>query len=156
MLLLVPQLVQSIHLNRYCDRVIAKFQTELIESDNFGITIRYGDGIGLYRTHLFGSPAIISCFPATNRFILQSNESFILQWPTVDIVGPKALSTLQGKSHARLKAVISNAVNRPDALRRIAGLVQPAIIQALNRWEQRGRIIAFHETRKVERNMILR
>ncbi|CAM8978223.1 unnamed protein product [Rhodiola kirilowii] len=110
---------------------------------------QYGDGIGLYRTYLFGSPAIISCLPSANRFILQSADSFILQWPTVEIVGRKAVVTLQGKPHARLKGFIANAVNRPDALRRIAILVQPSIIQALNTWADKSRIVAFHEIRKL-------
>ncbi|KAL1541582.1 ent-kaurenoic acid monooxygenase [Salvia divinorum] len=39
---------------------------------------RYGDGVGMYRTHLFGSPMIIACTPSANKFVLQSDSRFVL------------------------------------------------------------------------------
>ncbi|XP_059441033.1 ent-kaurenoic acid oxidase 1-like [Corylus avellana] len=91
---------------------------------------KYGDGVGMYRTHLFGSPSIIACFPSINKFIFQSDDKFILKWPQVDLTGPASLVAVHGKSHARLRSYILNAINRPDALRRIDLHVQPRMVAA--------------------------
>ncbi|KAL5544344.1 hypothetical protein UlMin_008128 [Ulmus minor] len=110
---------------------------------------KYGDGVGLYRTHLFGSPSIIACSPKVNKFVFQREDDFILQWPNVDIVGSTSLVTVHGKSHARLRNFVTNAINRPEALRRIAQLVQPRMVAALQSWSQKGTIKAYNETKKV-------
>ncbi|KAL3845996.1 hypothetical protein ACJIZ3_003399 [Penstemon smallii] len=62
---------------------------------------RYGDGEGLYRTHLFGSSAIIACTPSSNKFILQTESSFHMDWPSVEIVGATSLVAVHGASHTR-------------------------------------------------------
>ncbi|XP_030439688.2 ent-kaurenoic acid oxidase 1-like [Syzygium oleosum] len=110
---------------------------------------KYGDGVGMYRTHLFGSPSIIACFPSVNKFVFRAEDTFIVKWPNVDIMGTNSLGVVHGKAHARLRSFVLNAVNRPDALRRIAALVQPRLVAALELWAQKGRIVTFHETKKV-------
>ncbi|PON86074.1 Cytochrome P450 [Trema orientale] len=110
---------------------------------------KYGDGVGMYRTHLFGSPSIIACFPPVSKFVLQSDNNFLLEWPNVDLMGPTSLVAVHGKAHARLRSYVINAINRPDALRRIAVVVQPRIVAALNSWSQNGTVKAYHETKKV-------
>ncbi|TQD81406.1 hypothetical protein C1H46_033047 [Malus baccata] len=93
----------------------------------------------MYRTHLFGSPTIIACFPGINKFVLQ-DETFILDWPNVDIVGASSIVAVHGKSHTRIKSYIVSLVNRPDALRRINQLVQPGMVAALELWALKGRV----------------
>ncbi|KAE8124088.1 hypothetical protein FH972_018998 [Carpinus fangiana] len=91
---------------------------------------KYGDGVGMYRTHLFGSPSIMACFPSVNKFIFQSDDKLLLDWPQVDLMGPASLVAVHGKSHARLRSYVVNTINRPDALRRIALHVQPRMSHA--------------------------
>ncbi|KAI5569081.1 hypothetical protein BDE02_12G054700 [Populus trichocarpa] len=110
---------------------------------------RYGDGVGLYRTHLFGTPSIIACFPAVSKFIFQSNDIFILKWPSVDILGQKSLVVAQGEVHKRLRNHVTNAITRPDALCRIAVLVQPRLVAALQSWVDKRRINTYKEIKKV-------
>ncbi|KAK9266962.1 hypothetical protein L1049_021526 [Liquidambar formosana] len=110
---------------------------------------KYGDGVGMYRTHLFGSPSIIACFPAINKFVLQSDDLFMLEWPTVETMGTNSLVAVQGKSHARLRSYVMNAINRPDALRRIALLVQPGMTAAFRSWAQKGKVRGYDEAKKV-------
>ncbi|CAN6585223.1 unnamed protein product [Malus baccata var. baccata] len=109
---------------------------------------KYGDGVGMYRTHLFGSPTIIACFPGINKFVLQ-DETFILDWPNVDIVGASSIVAVHGKSHTRIKSYIVSLVNRPDALRRINQLVQPGMVAALELWALKGRVKGYDEAKKV-------
>lgn len=89
----------------------------------------------MYRTHLFGKPSIITCLPAINKFVFQSEEIFPLNWPNVDVVGSRSLVAVQGSSHARLRTYVMNVINKPDALRRIAGLVQPRMVAAISKVE---------------------
>ncbi|KAJ9567281.1 hypothetical protein OSB04_003247 [Centaurea solstitialis] len=110
---------------------------------------RHGDGIGMYKTHLFGKPSIIVYSPAANKFVFRDDESFILEWPNAEIVGKASLSALQGKAHVRVRSFVSRSINQPDALRRIAMVVQPRIISALRSWADRGRITSYNEIRKV-------
>ncbi|CAK9183392.1 unnamed protein product [Ilex paraguariensis] len=101
------------------------------------------------RTHLFGSPAIIAYTPSINKFILQSESNFKLEWPSVQIVGTNSLVAVEGASHSRLKGFVSRAINQPDALRRVALMVQPRVAAAFQSWSSKGRIIAFKEAKKV-------
>ncbi|KAG8379115.1 hypothetical protein BUALT_Bualt07G0054500 [Buddleja alternifolia] len=110
---------------------------------------KYGDGAGLYRTHLFGSPAIIVCIPSANKFVLQNESSFFLGWPTVELAGATSLLAAQGASHTRLRSFVTRAVNQPDALRPIALMVQPQVTTALKLWAQKGRIKVYKEAKKV-------
>ncbi|KAF8378388.1 hypothetical protein HHK36_029727 [Tetracentron sinense] len=110
---------------------------------------RYGDGVGMYRTHLFGSPSIIACSPAINKLILQSTELFPICWPTIELVGHNALVAVHGKSHARLRSYVSNAINQPEALKRIALHVQPHIVSALRSWPDKGTVRVSDEVKKI-------
>ncbi|KAF6159914.1 hypothetical protein GIB67_032998 [Kingdonia uniflora] len=110
---------------------------------------RYGAGVGMYRTHLFGSPSIIGCSSAFNKFVLQNDNLFPVRWPAPDLVGQKSLVLLNGKAHARLRSYVSNAINKPNALKKIAKLVQPRIVASLRSWAEKGQIRGIEETRKV-------
>ncbi|KAK1293513.1 Ent-kaurenoic acid oxidase 1 [Acorus calamus] len=110
---------------------------------------RYGEGVGLYRSHLLGSPTIISCSPTTNKFIFQSPASFPLHWPSPEIVGESSLVAVHGKQHLRLRNFVMNAINHPVALKRIASAVQPRIVDSLRFWAEKGTIRASDETKKV-------
>ncbi|KAL3528316.1 hypothetical protein ACH5RR_007638 [Cinchona calisaya] len=110
---------------------------------------KYGGGEGLYKTHLFGSPSIIACSPSANKFILQSEDKFSTGWPAAEIIGRNSILSLQGSSHARIRSLTVKTINQPDTLRRIAIMVQPRIIAALQQWSKQGRVVAFHEAKKV-------
>ena len=74
---------------------------------------RYGDATaGLYRTHLFGSPAVLVCSPAANKLVLQSPDSFGVCWPAPDLVGassiqPRVAAVLRSWAH---KSTVTAAV----------------------------------------------
>ncbi|KAK1278489.1 Ent-kaurenoic acid oxidase 2 [Acorus gramineus] len=110
---------------------------------------RYGEGVGLYRSHLLGSPTIITCSPTTNKFIFQSPDSFPLHWPSPELVGESSIGYMHGKQHLRVKNFIVNAINHPNALRRIASAMQPRIVDSLRFWAEKGAIRASHETKTV-------
>lgn len=103
----------------------------------FGLN-RYGRGVGIYKTHLFGSPSIIACDPPINKFILQSDDLFRIRWPSVDLVGRHSFVATEGETHSRLKTFVLNAINKPDSLKQITQAVQPRLISSLRSWADRG------------------
>ncbi|XP_010933628.1 ent-kaurenoic acid oxidase 1 isoform X2 [Elaeis guineensis] len=110
---------------------------------------RYGEGVGMYRSYLFGSPTIITCSPASNKFVLQSAEDFRIGWPAPELAGRDSIINVEGKQHARLRGFILDAINQPNSLRRIARMVQPRMVSALQCWAEKGTINALLETNKV-------
>ncbi|CDP21942.1 unnamed protein product, partial [Coffea canephora] len=101
------------------------------------------------QTHLFGSSSIIACSPSANKSILQSDQVFAMGWPGTKITGNKFLIALEGSSHARIRGLVVKALNQPDALRRIAIMVQPGIVTALQQWSKEGRVVVFNKAKKV-------
>ncbi|KAJ0982847.1 hypothetical protein J5N97_011102 [Dioscorea zingiberensis] len=110
---------------------------------------RYGDGVGMFRSHLFGSPTIITCAPGSNKFILQNCKDFHMRWPVPELIGLKSVVNVEGEQHERLRSFIINAVNQPNSLQKIAAAVQPPIVAALHSWAEKGIINAFQEIKKV-------
>ncbi|KAL8230673.1 hypothetical protein R6Q57_000451 [Mikania cordata] len=111
--------------------------------------IKYGDGIGMYKTHLFGKPSVIVFSPTASKFVFRAEESFKLKWPNVELVGKTSLVGVHGKKHARVRSFVSKSINQPEALRRIAGIVQPRMISALASWVKRPTITSYKEIKKV-------
>jgi len=103
----------------------------------------------MFRTHLFGAPSIIVYTPIVNKFVLYSADKFIQEWPTVELVGRTSLAGVHGKAHKRIRRFVTNSINAPEALNRIAALVQPRMVSALQSWAQMGKIKARVETQKV-------
>ncbi|XP_057458182.1 ent-kaurenoic acid oxidase 2-like [Lotus japonicus] len=110
---------------------------------------KYGDGAGMFRTHLFGTPSIIVYTPAVSKFIFRSEDKFMQEWPTIELMGRTSMVAVHGKAHARVRSFVMNAINKPEALRRLAALVQPRMINALESWAKMGKIKAQFETQKM-------
>ncbi|CAN1245624.1 Ent-kaurenoic acid oxidase [Linum grandiflorum] len=110
---------------------------------------KYGDGVGLYRSHLFGEPTIIAYLPAVTRYVFQKDDDFDIDWASPELVGSTSVVAVHGSEHTRLRRFLINAINRPDALRRIASLVQPNITAALRSWAESGRVNAYKEVKTV-------
>ncbi|KAL2482449.1 Ent-kaurenoic acid oxidase 1 [Forsythia ovata] len=110
---------------------------------------KYGDGVGLYRTHLFGSPSIIVYSPYANKFVLQDANNFSPGWPSNEIVGRTSLVAVDGDSHTRVRSYVLRATNQPDSLRSITLAIQPRVTTALQSWAKKGRITLFKEAKKV-------
>jgi cytochrome P450 len=117
----------------------------------YGGAARAGD-VGVYRTHLFGSPTVLVCSPAANKFVLNSSQdgAFGIRWPAPELVGLSCLVNVEGRQHARLRGFVLAAINRPASLRAIAEVVQPRVVAALRSWaDAKGTVSAATEIKKV-------
>jgi len=61
---------------------------------------RAGAG-GVYRTHLFGSPTVLVCSPAANKFVLKSSQdgTFGIRWAAPELVGLSCVVNVEGSQH---------------------------------------------------------
>ncbi|KAF7006322.1 hypothetical protein CFC21_021378 [Triticum aestivum] len=110
---------------------------------------RYGEGVGMYRSHLFGRPTIIVCDPAANKFVLQSHDNFWLRWPARDLLGLSSMFNVEGSMHRRIRGYVVATFSKPRSRRNIARMAQPCVVEALRSWADKGTIIAAKEIRKV-------
>ncbi|XP_071736335.1 ent-kaurenoic acid oxidase 2-like [Rutidosis leptorrhynchoides] len=110
---------------------------------------KYGDGVGIIRTHLFGKPSVIVFLPTTCKHVFRDDKSFILIWKNIEIVGETSLVAVHGKAHFRIRSFVSRSINKPDALSRIALAVQPRMISALQSWVKKHKVVAYKEVKKV-------
>ncbi|KAL6288152.1 hypothetical protein ACE6H2_012542 [Prunus campanulata] len=95
---------------------------------------RYGK---VFKSHLFGSPTIVSCDLELNMFILQNEEKlFQASYPKAihGILGKHSLLTVSGELHRKLRSIavsfIANSKSAPDFLH----WVQKLSISMMDSW----------------------
>ncbi|KAI0516202.1 hypothetical protein KFK09_008874 [Dendrobium nobile] len=110
---------------------------------------RYGD-TGIYRSHLFGSPVIITCSPEFNKQVLSrmtEEESLSSGWPSNKLLGNSSIAVVDGILHKRLRKSLMEAFTNPKALNAQLSIAQPVIISALEKWVSKRWIVAYDETK---------
>ncbi|XP_039115579.1 ent-kaurenoic acid oxidase 2-like isoform X2 [Dioscorea cayenensis subsp. rotundata] len=113
--------------------------------------LRYGD-TGIYRTHLFGYPVIVTCSPELNKQVLGSlteDGSFSTGWPSSQLIGNSSVAVVDGPLHKGLRRCLMQAVNSPSALDFHLRTAQPLLISALEEWAFKRKVVAFEETKAV-------
>ncbi|KAJ0985896.1 hypothetical protein J5N97_004252 [Dioscorea zingiberensis] len=112
---------------------------------------RYGD-TGIYRTHLFGHPVIVTCSPEWNKQVLGSwteDGSLSSGWPSSELIGNSSVAIVDGSLHKGLRRSLMQAINSPSALDFHLRTAQPVFISALEEWASKRKIVAFDETKAV-------
>lgn len=110
---------------------------------------RYGD-TGIYKSHLFGGPVIITCCPEFNRQVLSrmtEEETLSSGWPSNELLGSSSISVVDGLLHKRLRKHLMEAFTNPKALNSQLRIAQPIFISALENWVSKKRIVAYDETK---------
>ncbi|XP_052184078.1 beta-amyrin 28-monooxygenase-like [Diospyros lotus] len=104
----------------------------------------------VFRTHLFGSPTVVLCGPACNKFLF-SNENKLVQawWPSaVDRVFPSSTQTSSKQEAIILRKMLPDFL-KPEALQRYIGTMD-SIAQRhfATDWENKGQVIVYHLTKR--------
>lgn len=117
---------------------------------------RYGR---VFKSHLFGSPTIISCELELNTFILQ-NEGRLFQSsypkPVKSILGDLSLMIVHGELHKKLRSVevefINSFKSRPDFIAHI----QKLSASLMESWAGKQQIHLFKEAKAFSFNVMLK
>ncbi|KAL2903132.1 Beta-amyrin 11-oxidase, partial [Bienertia sinuspersici] len=118
--------------------------------------IKYGENVGIYKTHLYGAPSIIACSPELCKLVLTSSDKFKQERPNTEVLGPNSVVTLQGPRHVFIKSLVVSSINRPDSLSRFLLQVQPNIVEAFHLLAQKPKFTAIRQLQKVTLNYTMK
>lgn len=117
---------------------------------------RYGK---VFKSHLFGSPTIVSCDPELNAFVLQNeNRLFECSYPKPihGILGSSSLIVVVGDVHKRLRSHVLNLVNNAKSKHDFLVDIERNALLVLNSWKDKQTVIFCEETRKFTFNVIVK
>lgn len=109
---------------------------------------RYGK---VFKSHLFGSPTIVSCDLELNMFILQNEgKLFPVDYPKVmhNILGKLALLLATGDLHKKLRSTIISIVSASKSESNFLHCVEMLALSRINSWNLNFGQVAFYKEAK--------
>lgn len=106
----------------------------------------------MFKTHLLGTPIIVSTDADVNKFVLQNHgNTFIPAYPKSirELLGKHSILQLNGNLQKRLHALVGGFLRSPQFKARIARDVKDSVILCLSRWKRMQLVHVQDETRKV-------
>lgn len=104
----------------------------------------------IFKTHLFGRPAVMMLGAEANQFLL-TNENcfFVVSWPysTRVLLGPASLSLQIGGEHIKRRKLLAQAF-QPRALAGYVSIMVAITRNYLQKWERMGTLTWYPELRK--------
>ena len=110
---------------------------------------RYGR---VFKSHLFGSPAIVSCDLELNLFILHNEEKlFQTNYPKAihGILGKHSLLLVSGDLHKKLRNVIVSFIGSSKSQPNFLHCVEKLLLSMMESWNGRREIAFFKEAKTV-------
>ncbi|KAH1150289.1 hypothetical protein AAZX31_16G063600 [Glycine max] len=109
---------------------------------------RYGK---VFKSHLFGSPTIVSCDFEFNMYILQNEGTlFPVDYPKVmhNILGKFSLLLVKGDLHRKLRSTIISFVSATKHESNFLHCVEMLALSRINSWIPISKQVAFYEEAK--------
>ena len=115
---------------------------------------RYGK---VFKSHLFGSPTIVSCDYDLNTFVLQNEgKLFPVDYPKVmhNILGKLAMILVTGDTHKKLRSTAVSFVSASKSESHFLHCVEKLALARINSWGKCEQICFYAEAKKVWTNNI--
>ncbi|RDX89799.1 Cytochrome P450 724B1, partial [Mucuna pruriens] len=109
---------------------------------------RYGK---VFKSHLFGSPTIVSCDFELNMYILQNEgKLFPVDYPKVmhNILGKFSLLIVKGDLHRKLRSIIIGFVSATKYESNFLHCVEMLALSRINSWDPISKQVSFYEESK--------
>ncbi|XP_022869804.1 cytochrome P450 724B1-like [Olea europaea var. sylvestris] len=109
---------------------------------------RYGK---VFKSHLFGTPTIVSCDLELNIFILQNEERLFLSSypkPVQDILGKLSMMHVSGELHKKLRSVAISFINVSKSRHEFLHYVEKLSLSLIGSWKEKKRILFFKEAKE--------
>lgn len=106
----------------------------------------------MLRSHLFGSPTIISCDHELNAFVLQNEDRlFQCSYPKSihGILGKLSMLVVVGDAHKRLRSIALGLTNTWKSKIEYLHDIDRQVITMMESWKRRERVVFCEEARKV-------
>ncbi|XP_030484427.2 cytochrome P450 724B1 [Cannabis sativa] len=118
--------------------------------------LRYGK---VFKSHLFGSGAIVSCDVELNMFILQNEEKlFEAHYPKSmhGILGKYSLLVVSGDVHKKLRNIIVRFINSSKSQPKFLACVDNLVISMLKSWNDRTQVSFFKEAKRMTLSVMVK
>ncbi|KAH9313233.1 hypothetical protein KI387_028268, partial [Taxus chinensis] len=113
----------------------------------------------VFKSHLFGSPAIVSCDPELNAYVLQNeNKLFECSYPKAihGILGKNSLLVIVGDVHRRLRTQALNLINTAKSRHDFLADIERNALLVMDSWKDKQTVSFCEEARKFTFNVIVR
>ncbi|XP_057767041.1 LOW QUALITY PROTEIN: cytochrome P450 724B1 [Salvia miltiorrhiza] len=110
---------------------------------------RYGN---VFKSHLFGSPTVVSCDIELNQFILQNEETLFRSSypkPVHDILGKLSMMLVSGDLHKKLRSVALSFINASKSSPAFLSYVDTFSLSFVHSWRSKTRLHFFKEAKKL-------
>ncbi|XP_027348045.1 cytochrome P450 724B1 [Abrus precatorius] len=110
---------------------------------------RYGK---VFKSHLFGSPTIVSCDFELNLLILQNEgKLFPVDYPNVmhKILGKFSLLIVKGGLHRKLRSTVVSFVSATKYESNFLHCVEMLALSRINSWDRTSKQVAFYKEAKM-------
>ncbi|KAK8466768.1 hypothetical protein PHAVU_008G147500 [Phaseolus vulgaris] len=115
---------------------------------------RYGK---VFKSHLFGSPTIVSCDFEFNMYILQNEgELFPVDYPKVmhNILGKFSVLLSKGDLHRKLRSTIISFVSATKYETKFLHSMEILVLSTINSWDPNSKQVAFYKEAKRARKRL--
>ncbi|GLU11364.1 hypothetical protein SLE2022_281170 [Rubroshorea leprosula] len=117
---------------------------------------RYGR---IFKSHLFGSPTIVSCDHELNMFILQNEERLFqasYPKPLHGILGQFSLLIVSGDLHKKLRNIAVSFISTSKSTPEFLHCVEKLSVSMMNSWRDCKEITFYREVKKFTMNIMVK
>lgn len=106
----------------------------------------------MFKSHIFGSPTIISTDAEVNRSILQSDaKTFVPFYPKslTELMGKSSILLINGSLQRRIHGLIGSFFKSPHVKARITHDMQKYVQQSMAKWQENCPVYIQHQAKNV-------
>lgn len=106
----------------------------------------------MFKSHLFGSPTIVSTDAEVSKFVLQSDaNSFVPSYPKslTELMGESSILRINGSLHRRIHGLIGSFFKSPYLKAQITSDMRKLLLQSMATWNEDRPIYIQDETKHV-------
>ncbi|XP_017613282.1 3-epi-6-deoxocathasterone 23-monooxygenase CYP90C1 isoform X2 [Gossypium arboreum] len=106
----------------------------------------------VFKTHLLGTPIIVSTDPDVNKVVLQNHgNTFIPAYPKsiTELLGEHSILQMNGHLQKRLHALIAGFLRSPQFKTRITAHIKSSVVSTLGSWQHMQVLLVQEETKKI-------
>ncbi|KAE8010552.1 hypothetical protein FH972_006917 [Carpinus fangiana] len=106
----------------------------------------------VFKTHILGTPIIISTDPDVNKVILHNHgNTFIPAYPKsiTELFGKNSILQINGNLHKRVHALIGGFLRSPQHKARITKVIENTVKLSLSTWKDMHQVYVQDETKKI-------
>ncbi|KAJ6932449.1 3-epi-6-deoxocathasterone 23-monooxygenase CYP90D1 [Populus alba x Populus x berolinensis] len=111
----------------------------------------------VFKSHIFGSPTIVSTDAEVSKFILQSDARlFVPSYPKslTELMGKSSILLINGSLQRRIHGLIGAFLKSPHLKAQITGDMQSYVQESMEKWREDQPIFIQDETKNAKKKMV--